>query len=78
MARPKQARGPQSVRGMAAVFCLVMLPAIAAVGFMLKSAGTMSFGAFLAVACFTLLAAGVFGGLAKMARGWEEEAGPEH
>lgn len=66
----RRAKGPR----MAAVFCLVMLPAIAAIGFMLKVTENTSFGALAAITCFAMLASGVFLGLLKMARGWEAEA----
>jgi hypothetical protein len=60
---------------MAAVFALVFLFVIASTGFMLKALpDTLGFGSVLAVACFVAMAAGVFVGLYRLARGWEDEA----
>jgi hypothetical protein len=60
---------------MAAIFALVFVPALAAVGFMTMSAlqGDLSFGSALATVCFALLAMGVFYGLLSMARQWDAE-----
>lgn len=58
---------------MAAVFALIMLPAIAAAGFILKSSEGASIGVTLAKLCFVALASGLFYGLLRMARGWEDE-----
>ena len=59
---------------MAAVFALVFLPALAAVGLMVKVSGsTLTFGAVFATACFAAMAAGVFYGLLRMAHHWETE-----
>lgn len=59
---------------MAAVFCLVLLPAIAAVGFMIKALqGQMSFGAGFAALTFTLLITFVFGGVLGMIKKAEDE-----
>jgi len=58
---------------MAAIMALIFVPALAAVGLMVMSnLGTPA--AILAAMTFTLLAAGLFGGLFKLARTWEEEA----
>lgn len=52
---------------MAAVFALVFIPALAAIGGMARSSsGMLSFGSFLAVACFTLMTAGVFYGALRL------------
>lgn len=60
---------------MAAVFCLVLLPAIAAIGFMAKAIhGQMSFGAAFAATVFAVLAAGVFAGVLGMIKRAEDEA----
>lgn len=63
---------------MAAIFALVFVPALAAVGFMILSAaqGELTFGTALATAMFAMLAMGVFYGLLKMARQWDAE--PTH
>lgn len=59
---------------MAAVFCLVFLPALAAIGFMIKAIqGQMSFGAAFAALMFTVLAAGVFTGVLGMIKKAEDE-----
>lgn len=61
-------------RGMAAVLCLVMLPLMAAVGFMFGVVQSES--TFSSVMCgitFVLLGGGMFFGMFRMARGWEEE-----
>ena len=58
---------------MAAVFALIFIPALAAVGLMVKANGGGSLGATFAIVCFTMLAAGVFVGLFRMARQWEDE-----
>jgi hypothetical protein len=54
---------------------LVFLFALASVGLMLVSAvhGSLTFGVALALACFSLLASGVFVGLFRMAKHWEDE-----
>lgn len=62
---------------MAAVFALVFLFALASTMLFLKSLAMASFGTVLAGVTFLALAAGVFLGLFRMARGWEEES-PEH
>lgn len=58
---------------MAAVFALIMLPALAAVGFILKTSEGASFGVTLAKLCFVAMATGLFYGLLRMARAWENE-----
>ena len=67
------ARSPQNGCRMAAVFCLVMLPAIAAIGFMIKAGGDMSLGTAFAGLVFTLLAGGVFVALLGMVKKAEDE-----
>ena len=57
---------------MAAVFALVFLFAFASLGLMVN-ANTFSFGTAFAVATFAALASGVFYGLLRMARRWENE-----
>ena len=59
---------------MAAVFALILLPALAAVGFILKMDEGSSFGVTLAKLCFVSMAMGLFYGVLRMARGWEDEA----
>ena len=60
---------------MAAVFCLILLPAIAAIGFMIKALnGQMSFGAAFAAMTFTVLTAFVFAGVLGMIKKAEDEA----
>jgi len=58
---------------MAAVFALVFLFALASTTLFLKALGTASFGTILAGATFLALAAGVFLGLYRMAKRWEDE-----
>jgi hypothetical protein len=62
---------------MAAVFALVFLFALAATILFLKSLAIASFGTILAGATFLALAAGVFLGLYRMAKKWEDET-PDH
>jgi hypothetical protein len=59
---------------MAAVFALVFLFVLASGGLLFKTmvAGA-SFASIFALATFLALASGVFVGLFKMARGWENE-----
>jgi hypothetical protein len=58
---------------MAAVLCLVMLPLMAALGFMFGVVGGEWSGAsFLGGATFLLLGAGLFVGAFKLAQGWDE------
>jgi Trk-type K+ transport system membrane component len=58
---------------MAAVFALILLPAIAAVGFMVLNNGIGSFAAVMATMCFAMLAGGIFFGLLNLSRQWENE-----
>jgi hypothetical protein len=58
---------------MAAVFALVFLFAFASIGLMFRANDSFSFGTALALATFAALAAGVFYGLLRMARRWENE-----
>jgi hypothetical protein len=60
--------------GMAAIMALVFVPALAAIGFMVMGNAGGTTSAVFATFIFTALAAGVFGGMAKLARGWEEES----
>jgi len=62
---------------MAAVFALVFLFALASTTLFLKGLGAASFGTIIAGMAFLGLAAGVFFGLYRMAKRWENEA-PEH
>lgn len=65
-------------RGMAAVFALVFLFALASTALFLKVlAGSASFGAVLAGVTFLALAGGVFLGLYRMSKQWEGDS-PEH
>jgi len=59
---------------MAAIMALILLPVVAAVGVMFKASSGGSFSVMFAMLCFALLAGGVFAGLFKMARRWENEA----
>jgi hypothetical protein len=59
---------------MAAVFALVFLPALGAIGFMAKS-GTADGRSVFAVVLFTLLAIAVFSGALKLV---SETEGGEH
>ena len=59
---------------MAAVFALVFLPALAAVGFFLRSAGSLTFGTGLAMVCFFAMTAGVFYGALRMSWHWDHDA----
>ena len=59
---------------MAAVFALVFLFVLASGGLLFKTmVNGASFGSIFALATFLVLASGVFIGLFKMARGWENE-----
>ena len=59
---------------MAAVFALVLLPALAAAGFMVKTIqGDMSIGTGFAGMTFVLLTAFVFGGTLGMIKRAEDE-----
>jgi hypothetical protein len=64
---------------MAAVLCLVFLPLMAALGFMLGVVGAeLSIASVLGGLTFLLLGAGMFVGMLNMARGWEGEADESH
>jgi len=56
---------------MAAVFALIFLPALAAIGLMVKASPGLGFGTTLALMCFIAMTAGVFYGTLRMARKWE-------
>ena len=59
---------------MAAVFCLVMLPAIAAIGFMILAIqGQMSLSTAFAALVFAVLTGGVFVALLGMIKKAEDE-----
>lgn len=59
---------------MAAVLCLVLLPLMAAVGFMFGVVqGELTAASVLGGLTFILLGGGMFVGIFKMARGWEAE-----
>ena len=58
---------------MAAVFALVFLFALASTTLFLKGLGVVSFGTVLAGVTFLALASGVFLGLYRMSRRWEDE-----
>lgn len=58
---------------MAAVFALVFLPVIAAVGFMARSDSTLDARTAMALAVFIPMAFGVFYGALRMAKRWEEQ-----
>lgn len=59
---------------MAAVFALVFLPALAAAGLMFKVVqGDLSLASSMAGMMFIALASGIFYGLLRMARQWEDE-----
>lgn len=59
---------------MAAVFALVFVPGLAAVLFMLGgNQGQLSFGSAFAATVFVALAAGIFTGLLRLTRQWEDE-----
>jgi hypothetical protein len=60
---------------MAAVLCLVFLPALAAIGFMFGTvSGEHSVAGVFVALTFCALGFGIFLGMLKMAKGWE---GPE-
>ena len=70
LARPKQ-----FARHMAAVFALVFLFVLAAGGLLLKVlVNEASFASIFALVTFLALAWGVFVGLFKLSRGWEDES----
>ncbi|HEY4175468.1 MAG TPA: hypothetical protein VGM90_01490 [Kofleriaceae bacterium] len=57
---------------MATVFALILLPAMFAVGALVLAVGS-GVGSVLAALTFVALAAGVFGGLYRLAQQWEEQ-----
>lgn len=59
---------------MAAVMALILLPVVASVGFMVLGNNGGPASVTFATLCFSALAGGVFAGLFKMARGWENES----
>ena len=72
-----QARGSQDVRAMAAVLCLVLLPLVAACGFMIGVVGgELSAASVFCGLAFLLLGGGMIVGMFNMARTWENE--PPH
>jgi hypothetical protein len=59
---------------MATVFALIFLPALAAVGLMaLTATGDTSVASYVALSCFIFLTSGMFVGLYKMMKRWEDE-----
>jgi hypothetical protein len=63
-----------TARHMAAVLCLIFLPIMGAVLFMLGSmGGPMSLGTMLAGGTFLLLGAGIVVGTLTMSKGWESD-----
>lgn len=58
---------------MAAVFALILLFVVASIGGMFKALSGASFGSVLAMLTFGALAAGIFLGLYRLARQWENE-----
>jgi hypothetical protein len=65
-------------RAMAAVMALVFLFVLASIGLLGKAVIDGSWTSAFAMLTFVAMAAGVFLGTFKMARGWEREAGPDH
>ncbi len=59
---------------MAAVFALVFIFVVASVSGMVKAASGASFGSIAAMLVFGALATGIFIGLFRLARQWENEA----
>lgn len=58
---------------MAAVLCLVFLPLIAGLGFMLgATSGALTPGNLLGALLFLSIAAGLLFGAMSLARGWDE------
>jgi hypothetical protein len=51
---------------MAAVFALVFIPALAAIGAMARSSSAMTFSTAFAFACFVALISGVFYGALRL------------
>jgi hypothetical protein len=68
------ARGPQQGLGMATIFALVLLPAIFCVGIMALTVGAgANLASYFALACFGMLTGGMFLGLYRLTRRWEDE-----
>ncbi len=63
---------------MAAVFALVFLFVLASIALLFKVFVGGSLAGLFALITFVLLASGVFVGLYKMSKRWEDEAGPQH
>jgi hypothetical protein len=60
---------------MATVFALIFLPALAAIGLMaLTTTGDTTLASYAALACFITLTSGMFLGLFKMMKRWEDES----
>ena len=59
---------------MAAVFALIFLPALAAIGFMARADGVVDIRTVMALAVFIPMAFGVFYGALRMSKQWEEQA----
>ena len=59
---------------MAAVFALVFLPVIAAIGFMARSGSVLDVRTAMALAVFIPMAFGVFYGALRMSKHWEEQS----
>ena len=75
------ANGPQGLAqpwqfagAMAAVFALVFLPVIAAIGFFARSGSILDPRTAIAMAVFIPMAFGVFYGALRMSKQWEEQA----
>lgn len=61
--------------GMAAIFALIFVPALAAVLFMIGGVhGHLSFSTGLAATVFVALATGLLTGLFRLAHSWDEES----
>lgn len=59
---------------MAAVFALIFLFVCASIGFMFKALpDSLTFGSVAMIATFVAMASGIFLGLFKLARRWEDE-----
>lgn len=69
----EMARWPQDRAPMAAVFALIFLPALAAIGLMIGASQGVDFGTVLALVCFIAMASGVFYGSLRLAQKWEAE-----
>lgn len=62
-----------NAHGMAAVFALVFLFVVASISGMYKALSGASFGTIAAMLAFGALASGIFIGLYRLARQWENE-----